>query len=123
VTTTGKRGPVLLKALPMGDKLVVTWLALGQPSEPQVLELDERRFTTDEPGARRPAAGPQPHAATVLHAPHTPSVSVVLYALREQPMFCLHVTVGGHVWQLPGPATRLACALHARHGQVVQECR
>jgi len=71
VKPTGKRGPVLLKALPMGDKLVVTWLALGQPSEPQVLELDERRFTTDEPGAWRPAARTQPRAASALRAPHT----------------------------------------------------
>ena len=47
----GKRSPVLLKALPLGDKLVVSWLALGRPAQPQVLELDEARFVAGDPSS------------------------------------------------------------------------
>ncbi|KAK9831386.1 hypothetical protein WJX81_008664 [Elliptochloris bilobata] len=55
---TGKRSPTLLKALPLGNKLVVSWLALGRPSQPQVLELDETRYLADDT-----SSAPAPDAA------------------------------------------------------------
>lgn len=46
---------MLLKALPLGNKLVVSWLALGRPAQPQVLELEEARFVAEDPSSCAPS--------------------------------------------------------------------
>ena len=66
----GKRSPVLLKALPLGNKLVVSWLALGRPAQPQVLELEEARFVAEDPSSCAPSRTACPvHRATVQGCP------------------------------------------------------
>lgn len=60
IFAAGKRSPVLLKALPLGNKLVVSWLALGRPAQPQVLELDEARFVAEDPSSGAPSRTARP---------------------------------------------------------------
>ena len=73
--SAGKRSPVLLKALPLGNKLVVSWLALGRPAQPQVLELEEARFVAEDPSSSAPSRitrlhiGPQCKDTPVVFRP------------------------------------------------------
>ncbi|EIE21537.1 hypothetical protein COCSUDRAFT_66937 [Coccomyxa subellipsoidea C-169] len=47
VDTTGKRTPILLKMVPMGDKMLLHWASPGSFDEPRMLELNVDDYVDD----------------------------------------------------------------------------
>ncbi len=44
---TGKRTPILLKMVPMGDKMLLHWASPGSFDEPRMLELNVDDYVDD----------------------------------------------------------------------------